>query len=317
MNTGSAIMTLWVPALFGSRARRNSVLARLLARGRFVPSPGGPPERLLFHLFLLDSDPLPFAAVTHAADTGTADDATWLRVDPVHLALGAQQAFLADPAMLGLSIDEARELGAALVPVFEAQGYHLEIPHPARWYTRLPTPAAIRTTPLAQAVGRDVGPLLPSGDGRRAWHRLMTEAQMVLHGAAVNEAREAQGREPINSVWPWGEGCISRTPAVWSSVRADDVLIRGLAQASGCAPAPAPSGVADVFAADPTGRHLMAPLGAMDRDRFEDEWLVPLFSALRADTLPTLALADGTAVLTVNSREARRWWRLGGFDGRH
>ena len=263
----------------------------------------------------MDDDRLPFAAVTHAADAGGVDDAAWLRVDPVHLALGPQQAFLTDPETLLLSQAEARDLGALLIPVFKPYGYGLEILHPARWYVRLGASDRICTTPLYQALGHDVGPIMPTGVERNLWHRLLTEAQMVLYEAPVNQRREAEGRPVVNSVWPWGEGRIPRTPAIWSSVRADDILIRGLAQVTGCVLQPSPASVADVLAAGPVGRHLMALSGPLDPEIFDEQWLTPLYSALRSSNLPALALVDGSAVLTIDTREARRWWRFGGFHG--
>ncbi|MHB1586551.1 MAG: hypothetical protein ACYCRH_00120 [Acidiferrobacteraceae bacterium] len=264
----------------------------------------------------MEDDRLPFAAVTHAVDAGGVDDAAWLRVDPVHLALGPQQAFLTDPATLLLTEAEACDLGALLMPVFNPYGYTLEILHPARWYVRLGAPDLIRTTPLHQALGYDVGPIMPTGAQRNLWHRLLTEAQMVLHEAPVNQRRETEDRPVVNSLWPWGEGRISRTPGIWSSVCADDILIRGLAQATGCALQPSPASVADVLAADPGGRHLMALSGPVDPGDFDEQWLTPLCSALRSSDLPALALVDGSAMLTITAREARRWWRLGRFHGR-
>jgi hypothetical protein len=66
---------------------------------------------------------------------------------------------------------------AALQSHFASDGLEFTAPSPDRWYVRMPAGEAPRTTPLAEAKGRNVFGLLPA-DGR--WRSAMTEAQMIL-----------------------------------------------------------------------------------------------------------------------------------------
>ncbi|MHB8562481.1 MAG: hypothetical protein ACYDDA_00785 [Acidiferrobacteraceae bacterium] len=308
---------LWMPGLFVVGETRTALLVRLMARGTYVRRVCEPPERALFGLFAICDDPLPFAAATHAADTGVSDDRTWLRVDPVHLALGPQQAFLTDPAVLALSRAEADAFGALLAPLFTDYGYALETQKPGRWYVCLEAEDVIRTTPLRSALGCDIAPLLPSGPRRTAWHRLLTEAQMLLHGSEVNQAREDRGQPVVNSLWLWGEGRLTRPSASWSCVLADDLLIDGLARASNCASGPVPGHAAELLEHDMRGRCLIAPRPIEDAETLDTCWLTPLFAALRANRLSSVTLVDGLATLEVGAQQVRRWWRFAGFYGRH
>jgi len=66
------------------------------------------------------------------------------------------------------------------------------------------------------------------------WRRLQTEIQMVLHQHEVNEEREQQGLQPINSVWCWGGHPLpERMSAPELELYADDLFTAGLAAASG------------------------------------------------------------------------------------
>jgi len=52
-------------------------------------------------------------------------------------------------------------------------------------------------------MNRDIEAHLPQGDAALDWHRVINEAQMVLHEHAVNETREARGAATVNSIWLW------------------------------------------------------------------------------------------------------------------
>ncbi len=129
----------------------------------------------------------------------------WLRADPVHLRLRRDQMILLPD--VEVEADEAEQLCAALNEHFAGQGMEFFAPHPQRWYVRLDRLPDIETVPLSQAAGRNVRGLLPSGKEAAHWHRVFNEIQMLLHSHPANEAREARGELPINSLWLWGGGC--------------------------------------------------------------------------------------------------------------
>ena len=110
--------------------------------------------------------------------------------------------------------DEALGLSAEIAGVLGEHGFTLHIGRDSRrWYLRLPNVPDIVTRPPLAALGDHIDPYLPSGPERRFWHRLANDVQMVLHGTAINAARERRGEPPINSLWFWGAGTLpARTP---------------------------------------------------------------------------------------------------------
>lgn len=193
-------------------------------------------------------DPPPVAAVTLAGE-GALPEGNWLRADPVHLRVGQDAVALHDASILDVTREEAAQLVSALQSLFAPDGLEFIAPAPSRWYVRVPAGEVPVTTPLAEALGRNVFGLLPKGTGRINWPAAITEAQMVMSAHPVNVSREVAGRPAINSVWFWGEGA---TPAhlqsAYAFVRADDAFARGLAKLAGVHTLPTPRGFAQVDA---------------------------------------------------------------------
>jgi hypothetical protein len=125
---------------------------------------------------------------------------------PVHLHLGTEQVTLTDPAQLALDDVDARTLFAALQPLFGDAGFGLHWGHATRWYVEHDSLAQLATASLDRVIGRNVDPWLPPPSDARAWQRLLSEAQMLLHAHAVNEQREARGVPTVNSLWLSGCG---------------------------------------------------------------------------------------------------------------
>ncbi|MDO8810614.1 MAG: hypothetical protein Q7J38_01110 [Gallionella sp.] len=144
----------------------------------------------------------PIAPVSAAFDG--LGEGCWLRADPVHLRLQREQLVLLPDVEVGAG--EAGQLCAALNEYFAGQGMEFFAPHPQRWYVRLDRLQDIETVPLSQAAGRNVHGLLPKGADAARWHQVFNEIQMLLFAHPVNEAREARGELPVNSLWLWGGG---------------------------------------------------------------------------------------------------------------
>jgi len=198
-------------------ARRVAIrgLETWLARAFAVPEPPG------------------IAAITLAADDSPRAG-HWLRADPVHLRIDQDAIALHDASVLGVTTAEAAALVAALQAQFDADGLEFIAPAPDRWYVRVPDGEVPATTPLANAIGRNVFGLLPKGSGRINWAAAITEAQMVLASHAVNTAREEAGRPAINSVWFWGEGeAPAKVESAYALVYARDAFARGLGRLAG------------------------------------------------------------------------------------
>ncbi len=308
-------------------------LETLLARAdRAEPFPdtaadNAPLETSLFRLFDMSAPAgadLPVAAITRMADGGEADDAWWLRADPVSLLPQGGGLLLQPAADLGLTLEQARALVDEILQVFADDGWHLEAPVAHRWYLRPAMPSTLQTTPLARVKGRDIHPYLPTGKDAKAWHVAMNEIQILLHTAGVNVERESRGQAPINSLWFWGGGqCPVVPPVIWAHLWSDEVLSRGLAIVAGLSHSALPKGADAWLALATAGRHLLvldsetglARVAETDRwpeflMRLEQEWIAPLVAAVKSGNLDSVTLYSERGQRFHLTRQGLgRWWR--------
>lgn len=158
-----------------------------------------------------------------AAQAGhdTADHA-WGQLTPCHWHVATDQVSLLDPDDLQLSEAEARALLDAVHPLFVDDGFVLLYGAPTRWFV---AHEQLREQPLAspdRVIGRSLDPWIPRSV--RWWRRLQNEVQMAWHQHPVNEAREARGLPPVNSLWL--SGCGPAQPAVWPAGLVVDQRLR-------------------------------------------------------------------------------------------
>ena len=326
------ISDLLLPSACGSepyQELRLPALEALLAHGTVVLHPALERDAWLCRAFgVAKQHDWPVAPLTLAADGVAPRHYYWLRADPVELRMEHSRLVLAR-AVSDLDAIESRELIAALNRHFARDGITLLAPCPRHWYLRADRAPGIATTPLARAANRDIEARLPQGNAALDWHRVINEAQMVLHEHAVNVAREARGAATVNSVWLWGGGtmpAISRPPfhAAWG----DDALTRSLAAAAGIARHdPAGNGAVWLTAATAANDHHLLvldqlsdalrtggiagwreQLATLDRD-----WMAPLASVLRTKKISaiTLVATNSDNLLEATFTPARRWrpWR--------
>jgi hypothetical protein len=229
-------MLCLVPYLFpparlreAAQGLRLPALETLLARGSRQPCPAEGVEAALCEaLGIPRQQDWPLAPITLAADGGEPGDAYWLRADPVHLRVMRDRIVLADGESLELSRQESDALAASIGGHFGADFNPLPL-HPQRWYLRLPQAPRLTTTPLSVAVGRDIEALLPQGPDAMGFRARLTELQMLLHEHPVNQAREARGELPVNSLWLWGGGRLPVSPGIPLPVYAGNPEARALA----------------------------------------------------------------------------------------
>jgi hypothetical protein len=318
---------LVIPGLFAAPAAARLPAAELLlARGRCSSGPSQSLEAWLHDAFGLEDQPLAAGALSVLAAGGEPLGDVWTRADPVHLRLMRDRLVLVPAAALRITREEADALSAALNAHF-GERLALQVIDTERWVARLP--AALETatqTPLA-LTGRDVALGLPPNAASAA-HRLLNEAQMVLHTHAVNEAREARGEPPLNSVWLWGAGAVPRiaTPR-WQSVSAAEPLALGLARAGGIRARPAsPNANAWLDRLPQDGRHLAVldplrlPLALAESGeyqhalaRLEHDWFAPLLAHLREQRIGMVTIhvpdaGECVAYETIRG-DLRRFWR--------
>jgi hypothetical protein len=331
MTSSPCDITLFVPGLLGPQPVYAQLpeadkpdLKRLeswLSRAEYTANSIEDPLAGLFSLFNLTSatDEVAVAAVTAAYDRLDAGQGWWLRADPVYLQPDRDEAVLVASEELHLQPEECAALLETINAHFAADGWHMQAPHPQRWYLRLDEADDIRTTPLPQVMGRGVNQYLPQGKNRRQWHTRLNELQMLLHNHPINQLRAQAGKLPVNSVWFWGEGSMPTvTSSNWDQVYGDEVLVEALAQLAAVKHAP-------LAAFDPrtASGHCLLVIDdcyatVQDKDVFrwlacieeiQNRYLTPLQANLKQQRCRSVTL------LPVNGRQYQmtqrrlpRWW---------
>jgi len=323
---------LVVPGLFGPMPGFKELglkptalaLETLLARAEVSEANGCSFESTLFDLFGVQTEAdadLSSAAISRLAEGGERDDAFWLHADPVFLKATADRLLLFDAEMLDIRPDDADALVALFNQHFSQDGWHLEAPHSNRWYLRLPTPSVLKTSPLADVVGRNIDQYLPSGEEAKQWRSVLNEVQMLFHSAAANMQREVDHLLPINGIWLSGGGCLPKAVKKdFAAVMADDVLSQGFSQLAGidCHPL-ALDGLKQRHAEGSflvTYSSLLRPVLAADPQGWVDVlsefecWANVLQRMLQKKEIKRLSLypCDGR-VFQIERRGLRRFWK--------
>ena len=297
-----------------------SALEKLLARAQPEPLRADTLEAWLCEAFGVAGQAI--AAVTLRADGMEPDNNYWLRADPVHLRIQREQLVL-QPGV-SLNADEAAQLCASLNVHFADEGLRFFAPHPQRWYLQLDTDPGMQTRPLAQVAGKNVHAQLPQGRDALRWHGIFNEIQMLFHEHAVNQAREARGELPINSVWLWGGGrAAGELARPFAMIYGESALLEAFAHGAGipCAALPHDvrgclgSGSADALLVWEGLRRAIqhGDLYAWrtSLQHFEQCCAVPLLEALRTGRIAQLTLdvpSGGDARRFVLTRAAA--WKL-------
>ncbi|AKC87804.1 phosphoglycerate mutase [Pseudoxanthomonas suwonensis] len=312
-----ATITLLLPERTRLPGPLPAAVGRVLARADREHGEAGGQAQLRRH-FRLVPDHWPIAALTRLVDAGgvrgdlggnTAD--LWLRADPAHVAPDLNGArLLGWGEGLGMDAEDAAAFLPALRPLFGDAGFHLDAPHPARWYLRLPEGTRLPALPGPdEALGDDLFAALPQGEdaAARRWRALITEAQVVLHQHPRNRERAARGRPSINALWFWGAG---RLPVAVQSrylhVRSQDTLLQGLARMAGAA-------IATPEAADggPAGDSLVDMRRLRSLDLFGVQVLPPLLQAMARREFDVLQLdfEDGAGFRLHHGQRRWQFWR--------
>jgi hypothetical protein len=140
-------------------------------------------------------------------------DACWALLSPGHWLMGREHLTLLDPNALGLDAATSQALLEALRPLFEEDGWQLRWGAPTRWYASHPLLDGLPTASLDRVVGRNPdlwlsadGARKTASDATRALRRLQAEVQMSLYQHPLNDRREAEGQDTVNSFWVSGCG---------------------------------------------------------------------------------------------------------------
>ena len=303
-------------------------MERLVSKGRRRRGPGESLEAWLLGEFAVDfRDDLPAAPYSLLADGGEPGAEAWVRADPVHLHLARDELLVADALTFTIAREEAEALVESLNRHFGGDGLMLFPLRPDRWYLRVPEVPALASAPLASVRGRALASVLPQGGDASRWQAIVNEMQMLLHAHPVNEAREARGEPPVNSVWLWGAGRLgSATSKHGLRVFADDPLARGLALAARTPSAPLPAS-ADALLASGEKSLALVVLDALrgpaaygeagawhERlQAIERAWIAPLVAAVQAGAIGMVSLHVPCEASSLHAeltrQDLRYFWR--------
>ncbi len=185
-----AFSSLALPNLSAQLARLSP--AETWGSDEYAPQP---PHHLALAALRSQAEP---SAAAWAVDAGP--ELAWALMTPVHLAVGSDGVDVLPPAALQLSESDAARFVAVLKELWpEAEGWQWRLLDAQRW--ALGHGAALdglSAASIERAAGRPIEPWLPESRVLRRWQN---EAQMLLHGHALNQEREARGEHAINSVW--------------------------------------------------------------------------------------------------------------------
>lgn len=300
---------------------RLPALQTLLARGsRQSSTAGGVEAGLCEALGIARQQDWPIAPISLAEDGGKAGDAYWLRADPVHLRVMRDRIVLADSAAIDLTREEADALALTIGQHFGDDLKPLPL-HPRRWYLRYTQAPHLVTTPLSVAVGRDIDPLLPQGADAMRFRAELNELQMLLHDHPVNQAREARGELPVNSLWLWGGGHAPAAHSARVPIYTGDFEAQALGAFCNARVDALPARL-DAKLLETDGVVLLDALTVAGQvgDAYgwrealrglEQDWFVPLLSALRKIGPHGLRLLDPVSgkALFLHPQDAWKLWR--------
>ncbi len=150
----------------------------------------------------------------------------WFR--PCHWQVGMDQVSLLEPDELALTETESRALLTALQPLLAEDGLALRYAAPDRWLAQGELLRGLRTASMARALQQPLTPdaltAAPDAAQGARLRRLQSEMQMLLYSQAVNDAREAARRYPVNAVWIEGAGALDAPVPINPAVRSDSRL---------------------------------------------------------------------------------------------
>jgi hypothetical protein len=285
-------------------------LARFVARADSVEHAEGWPAALapLYGVARQQDWPIaPLRALRAGIDPA---GAYWLRATPVSMIPGRDDVRIDGPARL--DAHEANALAATLDAHFAADGVSFTVLAPDEWVVRTRTAPSLVTHALDVAIGEPLRSLLATGSDADEWRRWEQEMQMLLHGHAVNSARESAGVMPVNGIWIDEGGTLAPRAAVDIATFGGDARVAALAHFAGRDAQPL-SASFDAMLAVPASQMVIAAAAA-DLADVDARFIVPLDTALANDRgmRATIMTAGRHGSVVAWSAGAPRWrdrWR--------
>ena len=177
-------------------------------------------------------------------------------------------------------------------------------------YVSSTKPFATASAPAYIVDQQEPMQFLPSGDDTALHRNVLSEVEMALHEHPVNLAREAAGKQPINSLWLWGGGTAPEAEArPQPPLYSDDPLLTGFWYSAKGVADPWLGDIASCLDESVAGFVAETPEFTDDPELLE-RLLLELREALRSKRLSavTLLFRDGLRA-HINRSHARRFWR--------
>jgi len=177
-------------------------------------------------------------------------------------------------------------------------------------YLRASDPIATARLPASVVNQNRPDDFMPAGDNTGTYRNLLSEVEMALHDHEVNLQRQANGLQPINSLWFWGGGMAPEQKArPHPPLFCDDPLLKGYWYSNTGVVEPWPGSIARCLGASVAG--FVAVVSPSD-DAAEQLrcCLTELREALKSGRLSRLILMfrDGIRADIV-SKDSLRFWR--------
>lgn len=220
----------------------------LLAKSRAVQSQNNVNDVIASMFNLNTGEFFPSAALTLLADKKYNAEKFYMHADPVHLQADMDHAILTSSKDLNISDSESAILRDLLNQHFRQDGLEFITLNNNQWFVSADHNIKLQTTPITEAVGRNINFILPTGKDSTRWKQVLTEAQMLLHSHEINSERENAGKLSINSLWFHGAGKLDDGMFMGSSsehsvysVCSDEKMLQGLASYLNCRYMPIPA----------------------------------------------------------------------------
>lgn len=307
-------------------------LELILSRARKQDAAAMSFEALLFSQFGMyqaEDQDVPVAALNWLLYHGEVSSQWMMRADPVNVQANRDHLMMLGNDMLEIQDDEAYRLVKDINAAYADTHWQLYALSPLHWVIKASRDLDLRTYPLKNVLGMNISQYLPHGPDSAAWHAVMNELQMFLHGHPVNRERNARGLPEINSVWLWGGGVLpaagnNDSPPAWVQCWSNNAMTQALARLKHVPRVELPrDGNAWLNQAISGGAHLLVlddlqvPIHVLDpyqwwQDlrRCDAQWLQPLVGALQQGSIARLALiTDGGPCYLLTSARAKRWWK--------
>jgi len=133
-------------------------------------------------------------------------EGTWFTLQPVHIHFASDHLVLMDTRRLQLSDADSRELFTVAKAMCDEVAMELRYGDANTWFLRADAWAGLITSTADAACGHNIDIWMAQGQHARAWRKLQNEIQMAWFSHSINQAREDQGLNPINSLWISGGG---------------------------------------------------------------------------------------------------------------